>query len=650
MESDAPRHAHDRGRAPVAFLILGTCLIGALVGGLYAPALHGDWVYDDPIYVAHNPHLQPFTWNVIAWSFTDHYQGNWHPITWLSHAVDLAVFTGPAGHHLVNIGLHAVNAALLFLALWRMTRCPWRSLAAAMLFAAHPIQVESVAWISERKNVLCLLFCLASLHAYLSYVDPRIRRRGVFCGLTVLALALALMSKQMAVTWPFVLLLLDGWPLRRIGPRAVVEKIPMLALVGLASFMAWTTQHGDQAVTSLSIIGWGARLSNAVMSYVRYLGHLFYPRDFSPYYPYPGMEAPEPWIVWVVGAAALLFFVTVLVMRQRQHRPYLLVGWLWFTGTLVPVIGLVQIGRQAMADRFAYLPMIGIVIAVVWLVADVITGTGQVEDVAHDASMTGSAHASKGAAGTTPAKDGVSRVAVVFGAGMAVAATASLCAGSYRQIAIWHDNESLWRRAVTLAPDASRPQRLLAVELATHDDDKARQQAIKLLQEAIPREKDLFENTRMRDELSNLLFRMKRYTEAIVELERLTAQAPANAGYRAFLAFNQERAAHEAASDEDRRKLLENARQNYLWALSLHPAPSDAADIHGRYANLLEQLGEPDSALAEYREALRAYPTERNCEALARLLDRMGRKNDAAMVRQQCAALKQQRTPPPSKP
>lgn len=363
-------------------------LLFAVTLGVYWPVRQNDFIYyDDPQFITENDAIKAgLTAQGFLYAFTQPVVGNWHPITTLSHMLDCQLFgVNPGAHHLLNAAIHAVNAILLFQLLFQLTGSTWRSLAVALLFALHPLRVESVAWASERKDVLCAFFGLLCLMAYGAFAKSRVGGRGskVAYTLTLLFLSLGLMSKAMLVTWPFVMLLLDVWPLKRIGPSALnaqlstlkklaIEKLPFLALSLIFCAITLVVQHGAGAVSGTNKIGLAERLTNAVMSYVRYLGHTLWPADLAVIYPHPAAHyATDRWPVGLVVLAAVgLVVISFLCLRVWRSRPYFAVGWFWYMGTLVPVIGLVQVGEQAMADRYTYLPLIGPVIALVWAVAE----------------------------------------------------------------------------------------------------------------------------------------------------------------------------------------------------------------------------------------------------------------------------------------
>src|SRR5208282_2329987 len=352
------------------------CLLLALVVLVsYNPVTHNGFLnYDDDLYITDNPHVRAgLTWETVKWAFATYDEANWAPLSWLSHALDCELFgVNPADHHYVSVLMHAANAALLFLLLQGVTGFRWRSLMAAALFALHPINVESVAWAAERKNVLSMLFFLLALHAYVWYTrKPALLRYGVM----VLLLALGFMSKSQVISFPFLLLLLDYWPLRRIGaagaagpalqgegvPRQssawlMLEKVPLLLLSAASAVVTMKAQKAGGAVQSFSQYSLPLRLETAVISYVRYLGKAFWPSNLVALYPHPTQLYP----VWqVVAAVVLLLAISAWVLRARDRR-YLAVGWFWFLGSMVPMIGLVQVGAQAMADRYAYIPFIGL--------------------------------------------------------------------------------------------------------------------------------------------------------------------------------------------------------------------------------------------------------------------------------------------------
>ncbi|MGA2788395.1 MAG: hypothetical protein ABSF60_12790, partial [Verrucomicrobiota bacterium] len=369
-----------RSRFPIWLL---PALLALVTIVLYWPATRCDFVnLDDSLYVAENPHVQGgLTWAGVKWAFSNTERAAyWSPIMWLSHQLACQLFgSNPWGHHLINILLHAVNTALVFVLLRSLTGATWRSFFVAALFGWHPLRVESVAWVTERKDVLSTCFGLLALLAYARYaekskVQPVAPKPGeggspkskVYYGMALVFFALGLMSKPMLVTWPFVLLLLDYWPLKRftiydtdsgrvlaihrslritIWPL-LLEKLPFFGLAAAMSVVTFLTQKLDGSVISIKTLPLDARGGNALMSYCRYLEKLFWPVDLTVFYPHPGQWPMEK----VLLAGAFILGISVLLIMQWRRYPFLTMGWLWYIGTLVPMIGLVQAGRVAMAD------------------------------------------------------------------------------------------------------------------------------------------------------------------------------------------------------------------------------------------------------------------------------------------------------------
>jgi protein O-mannosyl-transferase len=390
--------------------------------------------YDDIEYVRENVNVKAgLTPASIVWAFTTSHATNWHPITWLTHMLDYQLYgSHPQGHFLTNLFFHIANALLLFLVLLRMTGAIWQSGFVAALFALHPFNVESVAWISERKNVLSTLFWLLTMWAYIRYVEtPTIRKYG----LVVLFLALGLMSKPMLVTLPFVLLLLDYWPLRRwrIGnqneslvdektenqtflSRLILEKVPLLVLVIGSIITTFTVQKIGGAVKSIETFPMQERLINALVSYLSYLKMMIWPRGLSVLYPHPENALP----VWKgLIAGVLLILLTLWVIRNAHRMPYLVIGWFWYLGTLIPVIGLVQVGVQAMSDRYAYVPLIGIFIIIAWGLPDLLAKWNHQE-----------------------------KIPVIF-AGLLI----PLMVVTWMQVKHWKDGVTLWKHTIEVQPN-----------------------------------------------------------------------------------------------------------------------------------------------------------------------------------------------------
>lgn len=354
------------------------CLVLILANvATYALSLRNGFVdFDDRQYLTQNPVVQRgLTADGVSWAFTTRQGGHWHPLTWLSIMADCSLLgaDNAAGHHASAIVHHIINTLLLFGLLRAMTGATWRSAAVALLFSVHPLRVESVAWVVQRKDLLCAMFWFAATWAYVRYARKPSWARYL---VVMLLFALGLLAKPMIVTLPFALLLLDYWPLERWGNRAagrrlVIEKLPLLAMSLVFCFVTYAAQQSGQALASAGEVPIASRLSNAVVAYGQYLFKTIWPVDLALIYPHPTLiEGAAPLQTWqIVGAAVLLVAITVYVVRVA-HRRYLTVGWFWFVGTLIPVIGLVQQGAQAYADRFTYIPQIGLLIMAVWWLGD----------------------------------------------------------------------------------------------------------------------------------------------------------------------------------------------------------------------------------------------------------------------------------------
>lgn len=410
-----PWAARRSAAALVALALLA--LVWAVYGQVGGHAFV-DW--DDGEYVYENAKvLAGLGADGISWAFTTRHAANWHPLTWISHMADVELFGLDAGwHHLVSVLLHAVNAVLLFLVLRAATGATWRSAFAAALFAVHPLHVESVAWVAERKDVLSTAFGLLAVGAYVRHARRPGARRLVP---VAAALALGLLAKPMLVTLPFALLLLDAWPLGRLERgalrRLVAEKLPLFVIAAASCAVTYAAQASKAATATLEGFPLGARLANAAVAYVAYLAKTLWPGGLAMFYPHPASLGDPIPASHVAGALALLAAATALAVLQARRRPYLLVGWLWYLGTLLPVIGLVQVGAQAMADRYTYLPHVGLLVAAVWGVHD----------------LAGAARRA--------------RLAAAVGGAAVVAA---LAAAAFLQAGHWRDAPSLYGHAIAV--------------------------------------------------------------------------------------------------------------------------------------------------------------------------------------------------------
>jgi protein O-mannosyl-transferase len=543
-------------------------LLGAVVLAVYAHALQCTFVnLDDPDYVTSNPDVQHgLNWHSIKWALTTNHGANWHPLTWVSHILDFQLYgLKPAGHHLTSLLLHLANSVLLFLLLNRLTGAPWRSAWVAAVFALHPLRVESVVWVAERKDVLSTFFWMLTVGAYVRYAEEfkvQSSKFKVFYGLSLFFFALALMSKPMVVTLPFVLLLLDYWPLRRLefGPRfswrLIAEKIPFLLLAACSSAVTFILQDTSGVVASLSTVSLGQRLSNIPVAYVRYLAKIFWPSGLSVFYGF------EHWNFYqVAGAVCLLGCITVWVVRQRRARPYLAVGWFWFLGMLVPTIGLVQVGHQSMADRYSYLPSVGISLMAAWGLCDWAARRPRLLQ----------------AVGTAGA--------------LAVVACAFL---TPRQISFWRNPDALFARAAEFSDqDAVTCYNIGCIVMEQGNFPRAVrcfERALRVAGKSAP--KSFL--ARAKNDLGCALLEQGQVPGAISNFESALVLQPAypqayyNMG-RAFLTNRQP----EVAVDCFQR------------ALALD---SSVAEIHYKLANALVQLGRPAAAIAEYSRTLQLRP------------------------------------------
>jgi protein O-mannosyl-transferase len=583
-------------------LILSLIVALATVA-LYNPATRAPFLnYDDNQYVVVNPHVRAgLHWDTVVWAFHTTELSDWKPLTWLSHALDAQLFSiNPAGPHTVNILFHSANAVLLFLFLQTATGFTGRSLLVSFLFALHPINVESVAWIAERKNVLSMFFFLLALIAYERYAR---RRKVTSYAAATIAFALSLMSKAQTITFPFVLLLLDYWPLDRTvqaqgsnlgavrNPRdtngernpafSVAEKLPWFAM-SIASAMI--TKRAEAGAYGLKLPLW-ARLANAAVAYIRYLEHAFFPRDLALIYPHPGTAIP---LRLVALAALALAVITALAVVFRERR-YFFVGWFWFLGTLIPMIGLIQIGVHSMADRYAYIPLIGIFLIAIWSAAELVHRLKIPSSVA---------------------------------AGCAVALLLTLSLALHRQLAFWSDNVTLWSHTLAITQN----------------------------------------NYLAEDNLAGALIHDGRLDDAIPHLRRALAFEPDDAMAQLNIAtYDQMQGNYQAAIDgfarmpecTDDPSLLAIARvssgyaryslQQYAAAqddfdATLRQDPQNAAAYRG--LGLLAQHADNfDQAISDYRRSIDLEPVPLTYLLMSRALEAEGHPDAAESARVQAARL-----------
>jgi hypothetical protein len=451
----------------LALLICLTLAAGTLF--VYWPVFgYGFINYDDSEYITQNYHVRAgLTWAGMRWAFASFHACNWHPVTWLSHMLDWQIFGSSAGgHHQTNVLIHLLNSLLLLGLLLRLTGSIWRSSLVAGLFALHPLQVESVAWISERKNLLSVFFGLLCLWAYARYTNVRVPLLGsrekiavddrqiphglsarAYFVLSLFFFALGLMSKPMVVTLPFVMLLLDWWPLQRFGVNKavhgvratapgiglLVEKLPFFVLSTVLCIVTVLAQKSGGAVQTMQTVPFGARLGNATVAYALYAWKTVWPTQLAAFYPHPGS-----WPLWQVAVAAVsLLLVTGAVLTQTRACPALLTGWLWFMGTLVPVIGLIQVGNQSRSDRYMYLPVIGLFLAIAW------TSTELLLDAAWREGDSG---------GGSSFRRSLSKIARIVIVAIFLVALGSCTLVTRTQVQYWRDGVALFTRTLAVTP------------------------------------------------------------------------------------------------------------------------------------------------------------------------------------------------------
>lgn len=535
--------------------------------GLYGRSLWNGFVnYDDPPYVTKNLAVQKgLTWPNVRWAFTSTSQANWHPLTWMSHMLDLQLFgLHPAGHHLHNNILHTLNVTLLFLLLWGSTGSRAKSFLTAALFAVHPLNVESVAWIAERKSLLSTLFLLLALAAYGSYVHKRTVGRYL---LVALCFAFGLMAKPMVITFPFCLLLLDYWPLNRLAApysssnsdyrkdlhMLVKEKIPLFVMSVASAVITIYAQRRGGAVEVLTALPMDQRLKNAIYSYVKYLEKGLWPSDLAVFYPHPAGSLA---LFKAVGAAGILLLITATVWRHRQRR-YLVVGWLWYLGTMIPVIGIVQVGRQAMADRYAYLPFWGLFVIAVWI-----------------------------------AGDSFLRQLPAIKVGIATATLSCFAIVTYIQIGYWLSGYTLFTHALQVTPENAIAESNLGAALA---DMGLQNQAMIHLLAAIRLSPQDF---RSHYTLGMVLHRQNRLDEAQREYQ--------------FVVDNSSDPAERSQSHNNlgvlfsQKNQTEEALRQFDAAIRINP--NEQNSFLGR-GSIKYQRGELDAAIGDFRNAARIAPS-----------------------------------------
>ena len=492
-------------------LVFGLVAVTAIA---FAPVVDYPFIrLDDHGYVADNARvLEGPTPANLAWAWTAFEMANWHPLTWWSHMLDARIHGADAGgHHLTNLVLHIVNAVLLFVVLFRLTAARWRSVLVAALFAVHPLHVETVAWVAERKDVLGTLFGLLAVGAYVAWVRGGGTLRYV---LALACFAASLAAKPMLVTLPMILLLLDYGVFDRIPSalrRAVVEKIPFLVLSAASVGLTLAAQRG--AMSDVGVIPLSLRVGNALISYWRYIGKMLWPADLSVFYAYPSLEGGSAWASWQI-AAALAGLIAAGALAWFSRRRWAVTGLLFYLGTLVPVIGLVQVGRQSMADRYTYVPLIGLFVIVVWGAAALCAKLGD----------------------GWPVQTGMAAVGLVL-----------VCAcswGTRHQVGYWVDSVTLFERGLELSPDALTLHNNLGIEFAVRRDWAKAERHFLRATEIAPSGPEAYVN------LGRLQAGQRRPEEAIASLSRALELVPARAEswFELGILFRQTGRAGEAAA------------------------------------------------------------------------------------------------------
>ena len=576
------------------FLVLATLIV-------YRGIQHYTFInYDDPSYVTENLHIKTgLSSENLQWAIRATHSFNWHPLTWLSHMLDVELYGLDAGgHHLTNVLFHIANTLLLFILLKGMTGALWPSAFAAALFALHPLHVESVAWVSERKDVLSTFFGLLTLISYKQYARQR-SRAGYM--LALLFFILGLMSKPMLVTLPFVMLLLDYWPLGRVqfedGLRLrpagqtpsvfslLLEKAPFFILTAASCVVTYYAQQSGGAVQTIGRLPLALRIENAIISYVAYIGKMFWPTRLAVFYPYP--EAAAVWKV--VAAAAVLAGVFILVVLQIRRRPYGAVGWLWYVGTLVPVIGLVQVGSQAMADRYTYVPMIGLFIILAWGAAEIV---------------------------------GRWRLKPVWVAPAAGLLLLALMLTSRAQVGHWANSVTLYTHALEVTENNATAHNNLALALTDREKYPEALQHISAAVNLTPGNPSSFNN------LGYVQMKQGRYEEAIRNFEQALVLYPgywkahqnlatvylqsgkidmAVSHYQAALAIapDNKNVLNDFANVLVMQNRAREALPYYETALGQDPYDSE---IHNNYGVALFHLGQLEKAADHFRKALQLDP------------------------------------------
>lgn len=548
-EKSGPAPGNRRG------LVVGICVaLGLMTFLVFGQVVQFDFIdFDDGDYVVNNPVVQQgITWQGLAWAFTHFDAANWHPLTWVSHMLDCELYgMQPGGHHFTNVLIHAATVIGLFLVLWQMTGALWRSAFVAAIFAIHPLRVESVAWVSERKDVLSGLFFVLTIWAYVRYArQPWSLARY---GLVALLFVLGLLCKPMLVTLPVVLLLLDYWPLQRKKSWAslIVEKLSLLALAAGSCVITIFAQR--QGIRSFEVYPLGARFMGAMLSYQTYLGQMIYPAHLVAFYPFPH-SVP----VWEKLLAVLLLAgVSLIAFVKRQTQPWLLMGWVWYLVMLVPVAGIIQVGAQAHADRYTYLPQIGIYVALVWLAAE------------------------------WAARWRINAMALGGLTGVVIVA---LMVCSWKQTSYWKDSPTLWQHALDCYPDNDIAYVNLGNELVQNGQ---LEEAIQLYKKAAQIDPH---NAEYQSNLANTLRLDGKMDDAIIYYQNAAELQPGSSEVQYNLA---QALRQDGKSDE--------AISRFQAVLQIKP---DFAPARGNIGDILMQEGKMGDAAVQFQKLLEINPND----------------------------------------
>ena len=589
-----------------AWAILLVCLaLAAVTLAVYWQTTHFELTnVDDPDYIINNTRVRGgLTWNNFRWAFHLGNAANWHPVTWLTHMFDCQFWgmlpgqlKGTGGHHLTNVLFHVASVLLLFGLLNRLTAKLWPSILVAVIFAIHPLHAESVAWVAERKDVLSAFLMMLTFWAYVGFAQSSSSIKYI---LMLIAFALGLMSKQMLVTVPLLLLLMDYWPLNRLGAglsRLIIEKLPLFAMALLAGILLIISQKEGGAIASAERVPPLARVSNAIVTYIVYIVDLLCPRNLAHYYPHEGVH----WNAWqVIGSSLLLITITYVAIRLARSRPYFIVGWCWYVITLIPVIGLLQVGAQARADRYTYIPSIGICIIIAFGLSDLFSLFFR-------------------------------KIAQPAFALATAAVTVALIPPAYQQVSYWHDSETLYRHTLTVTKNnwfvhngmgsvLNSEAELLRAQHKFPEAEAKSKEAIEHLNATIKLMSTL---PAAHTSLGVAYMALGDLNKAIAEQEQALRYKPHDSLIEGNLG-----AAYLQKGD------LDNAIKHLRLALQFDPTRSDS---HYNLALACERRGLSADAIAEFRQVLALYPNDLAaywaCHQIATLLPKENKQEAVELL------------------